>query len=399
MNGVDSERPASAQDANAAGLAALRAGDPVRAAACFTQATALDPGAVALWRNLAHAQRLRGDDAGELAAIEAGLRADRTDFILWLRKAQLHQRQAENADALLAWSGVLQMAESMSDAPPALAAELAEGRRLVTELRGRLDAAVSTALAPALHGAGPTARRRGQAFIDVAAGRRSIFANQCAGLHYPFLPADEFFDDHHFPWFEGLAAATPAIRAELEALLARKDVPLRPYVRLEAGAPVNKWTALDNKLDWGACFLWEYGVPNPPVLDACPATAAALAAVPSAHIPGRTPNAFFSILQPRTRIPPHTGVSNTRAIVHLPLIVPPGCGFRVGGETRAWEAGRPFAFDDTIEHEAWNDSDSLRAVLILDCWNPHLEPGEQAMITDYYAASDATGLNPERREG
>src|SRR5690606_27761757 len=120
------------------------------------------------------------------------------------------------------------------------------------------------------------------------------------------------------------------------------------------------------------------GQPNQPVLDRCPETAAALAATPSAHIPGRAPSAFFSMLRPHTRIPPHTGVTHTRAIIHLPLIVPPHCGLRVGGETREWVEGRPFAFDDTIEHEAWNESDSLRAIPIFDVWNPHLSPEEQA---------------------
>jgi aspartyl/asparaginyl beta-hydroxylase (cupin superfamily) len=89
---------------------------------------------------------------------------------------------------------------------------------------------------------------------------------------------------------------------------------------------------------------------------------------------------MFSILQPRTRIPPHTGFSNVRSTVHLPLVVPEGCGFRVGGETREWRPGHAWAFDDTIEHEAWNDSDRPRAILILDVWNPLLTDVEQAAV-------------------
>ena len=85
-------------------------------------------------------------------------------------------------------------------------------------------------------------------------------------------------------------------------------------------------------------------------------------------------------------------MTNTRAIVHLPLIVPENCGFRVGGETREWQVGKAFAFDDTIEHEAWNDSDHYRAVLIFDVWNPHLTIAEQNVITRYYTAADATGF-------
>jgi len=97
-------------------------------------------------------------------------------------------------------------------------------------------------------------------------------------------------------------------------------------------------------------------------------------------LPGSAPTAVFSILEPRTRIPPHTGVNNARLICHLPLIVPPGCGFRVGAETREWQPGKAFVFDDTIEHEAWNLSDSPRAILIFDVWNPFLSAAERDMI-------------------
>jgi aspartyl/asparaginyl beta-hydroxylase (cupin superfamily) len=89
----------------------------------------------------------------------------------------------------------------------------------------------------------------------------------------------------------------------------------------------------------------------------------------------------FSILDAKTRIPPHTGVSNTRLIVHLPLIVPPGCGFRVGAERREWHPGKAFVFDDTFEHEAWNDSDAPRAVLILDIWSPYITVAERELVS------------------
>ena len=355
--------------------------------------------APALWRNLASAHRAAGDDEGEARALETALSIDRTDFAAWLRKAQLHQRRGENNEAFAAWSGVLQMSDGLGDPAPALAAELAAGARYVEALRAGLEAGVASALSGTLAGLSGGASRRANAFVDAAVGKRRIYANECAGLHYPFLPADEFFDDAHFPWFAALSAATPAIRTELEVLLADGAAALRPYVRLDKGTPENAWTALDGSLDWGACFLFEYGSPNQPVLDRCPRTAAALKAVPQAAIPGRAPSAFFSLLRPRTRIPPHTGVSNTRAIIHLPLIVPENCGFRVGGETRQWVEGQPFAFDDTIEHEAWNDSGYMRAVLIFDVWNPHLTPDEQRLIADYCAAADATGLGPARTGG
>jgi aspartyl/asparaginyl beta-hydroxylase (cupin superfamily) len=87
-------------------------------------------------------------------------------------------------------------------------------------------------------------------------------------------------------------------------------------------------------------------------------------------------------------------VSNTRAIVHLPLLVPPGCGFRVGGEVREWREGTAFVFDDTIEHEAWNNSDKLRVVLLFDVWRPELSAEERALVTATIEAVDAYGKRP-----
>lgn len=383
---------AAAAAANRLGMAALQAGDAAAAARHFADAVAADPGSGALHRNLASAWRAAGDDPAELAALDAAIALDQRDFMAWLRKAENCERRGQHGAALHAWNAAVQLSDAIRPLPAPLVPLIDHGRAFLASATTTIAGAVDQSLAPLLADADPVSQRRAAAFVDHALRGRRVYANQCAGLFYPFLPADEFFDDHHFPWFAAFAAQTDAIRAELLALLADPGDALRPYVRMGEGAPTSIWSALDNRFDWGACFLWEYGAPNQPVLDRCPATARALAAIPGAAIPGRSPSAFFSLLRPHTRIPPHTGVTNSRAIVHLPLIVPPGCGFRVGGETRAWVEGRPFAFDDTIEHEAWNDSDALRAVLICDVWNPHLTPAEQAMICQYYAAADATGF-------
>lgn len=383
-----------AQVANRNGMEALGRGDYRGAADAFRRAIAADP-VPPLWRNLATACRGLGDDAGERAALDGALAIDRTDFMAWLRKAELHERLGEEALALEAWQGTVQLAARLDPFPQGLADIVKHGEAYIRERQLRLTEVVEAALGEKLESLEGVPGRRARRFVDRALGRKAVYTNECAGLLYPFLPADEFFDNAQFPWFAALAAAAPAVRAELEALLRGGEAWLRPYVQLDAGTPANKWTALDSSLDWGACFLYQYGLPNEEVLAHCPATTAMLAQIPLTRIPGRSPNVFFSLLRPHTRIPPHTGVTNTRAIVHLPLIVPPGCGFRVGGETREWVEGKAFAFDDTIEHEAWNDSDQLRAVLILDVWNPHLTAGEQAAIEQYYRAADATGLNPE----
>ena len=264
---------------------------------------------------------------------------------------------------------------------------MAAGAAYCEGLRTKLATATAEVMAPST-GFDETEARRVRAFIDHAQGQRQIYQNHCAGALYPFLPADEFFDRRHFPWFAELEAATAAITAELAELLAAPGEALRPYVQLDPGTPQNDWSKLDGSLDWAACFLWEYGRPNAAVIERCPKTAALLERLPLARIPGRAPNAFFSLLRPHSHIPPHTGVTNTRAIVHLALDIPPHCRFRVGGETREWVEGTAFAFDDTIEHEAWNNSDQRRAVLIIDAWNPHLSPREQAAIVSYFVAAD-----------
>jgi aspartate beta-hydroxylase len=386
--------PAEAARLNSAGMQAMRAQSFAEAERLFLAATGHDANASALWRNVAAARRAQGNDVGELQALNAAIDLDRRDFMAWLRKAELHQRLGDDAEALAAWQGVLQLAAQAGEIPPELQDSLATGQAFVNTATDKIARSVESGVSELAADMDETERRRSKAFVDLAMGRRQAYFNDCEGLYYPFLPQDEFFDRRHFPWMPGLEAETGAIRLELEALLADPGDALRPYVRMDKGLPDNKWSGLDHNLDWGACFLWEYGRPNSAVLDRCPATAAALAALPSAHIPGRSPSAFFSLLRPHTHIPAHTGVTNTRAIVHLPLIVPTGCRFRVGGETRVWEEGVAFAFDDTIEHEAWNESDALRAVLIFDVWNPHLTAAEQAFIVRYYAAADAAGYNP-----
>ncbi len=107
----------------------------------------------------------------------------------------------------------------------------------------------------------------------------------------------------------------------------------------------------------------------------CPRTMEVMAEIPLAAVTNRSPSVLFSLLRPGARIPPHTGLVNTRLICHLPLIVPPDCGFRVGNDTRTPVEGKAWVFDDTIEHEAWNRSDRTRVILLFEIWRPELTDG------------------------
>lgn len=381
---------------NASGMILLTDTNYQGAADFFARAARADPEEPGLWMNLATAQRALNDDDGERASLSKALAADQHHFMAQLRMAELQQRSGQLAAATRSWQSVLALSTQLGeDIAPALKAVLEAARAFVAKRMVDFSTVVDAGLGTACAELPSVGQRRIRGAVDKMLGRRQIYNNECHGLHIPFLPADEFFDREHFPWLDAIEAKTDIIRAEFLNLYATSDQgTVRPYVRQDRGTPDNKWTPLDGSLDWGACFLWEYGARNERVCALCPETAALLETLPRNRIPRRAPSAFFSLLKPHTHIPPHTGVTNSRAIVHLPLIVPDRCGFRVGGEVRNWSEGEAFVFDDTIEHEAWNDSDDLRVVLIFDVWNPHLSTAEQDALIQLFEVMDRSGHDP-----
>ncbi|MEG8018916.1 aspartyl/asparaginyl beta-hydroxylase domain-containing protein [Sphingomonas sp. LR55] len=378
---------------NILGRQALARAAPIEAAALFRRAIAADPVAPELHINLATAMRESGNDDGEQAALEGALAIDQRHFMALVRLAELFERRGEDDRAAERWSGVLAMSVLLEERTPAIDTMLAHAHAFVARQQAAFAEAVDTGLARLRDGIAAGDRRRVDGCIDALIGRRRIYTNICSGLHVPFLPADEFFDRAHFPWLAQIEAQTDIIRTELEALLAADSPGIQPYVVMQPGTPENKWSALDNRLDWGAFHLWKNGVRDDAACARCPQTAAAIEALPLANLPARAPSVFFSLLRPGTRLPAHTGVSNVRAIIHLPLIVPDKCGFRVGGETREWRVGEAWAFDDTIEHEAWNRSDQLRAILIFDVWNPYLTEVERDVLRAFFPVADANGYD------
>src|SRR5262249_49484327 len=152
-------------------------------------------------------------------------------------------------------------------------------------------------------------------------------------MYFPEIPALEFFERSAFPWLEAIEAATDDIRTELTTVLVADRAGLEPYIAYpEQGVPLDQWQELNKSRRWSAYFLWNQSVPQLPHLARCPRTADVLKSAPLCDVAGRGPTAFFSILEPGTHIPPHSGVTNTRLTVHLPLIVPANCELRVGSE-------------------------------------------------------------------
>jgi aspartate beta-hydroxylase len=384
---------------NALGIQALGHGDHEDAGSLFRRAIAVDGRSPDLWMNLARAYRALGDESGERTALEGALAIDQRHFMALVRLAEHFERKGQSAQAAARWSGVLSLSPMIEQRTPALEQILEHARDFVTIQQAGFARALDDGLAAARSTLDHAERRRFDACIDHLLGRRRIYANECAGLHFPFLPAEEYFERRHFPWLAEIEAKTAVIRRELEALLASEAPGLAPYVAMEPGTPQNKWSALDHKQDWSALHLWRNGMRDDAVCARVPLTAAAVEALPLANIPNRAPSVFFSLLAPGTHLPPHTGVSNVRTIIHLPLIVAQGAEFRVGGETRHWREGEAWAFDDTIEHEAWNRSDQTRAILIFDVWNPYISETERDLLRRFYPLADSNGYDLRTQVG
>ena len=364
---------------NMLGILELELSDPSAAAASFQRAAEIDP-APPLLLNLARAQRAIGDYAGQLESLNRALSADPYYLPAILDKGEALFALGKDDEAVELYRLLFEGLDPSEQFPPAIAERLAVAREVLDRAGDQAMQVFDRALEEVAAEKKGADLRRVRAYAENRAGKRKIYQQRPTGSHFPYLPAFEFFDRSLFPWFDQLEKHTDAIREEMFSLWADNDERFRPYVAYGAGVPLNQWAELNHSLDWSAWFFWENGVRNDDNCARCPRTAAAIEEAPRLDIPGKAPTVMFSILKPRTRIPPHTGTSNTRVTVHLPLIVPPGCGFRVGADTREWREGEAWAFDDTIEHEAWNDSDQPRAILIIDAWNPLLTEAEREVV-------------------
>ena len=373
---------------NERGVQLMQRGEAAGARELFQRAAAADPGHPALWANLAGSLRALGLSQEEMAALERALAIEPRHPAALLQKASLLERQGDPREAARVFRAALLTVGPEITPPPALRAALEHAREAVRNDDVALARTIEERLAPVLAQHGPGVSRRAEECIELLTGKRSRYLPQPTFMYFPRIPALEFFDNADFAWLTAIEAATDAIRAELSSVLTSDQAGLAPYVAYPDGVPLDQWRELNRSRRWSAYFLWKEGAAQPQHLARCPRTAQAVQAAPQCDIAQHGPNVFFSILEPHTRIPPHTGVTNARLTVHLPLIVPPGCGFRVGGETREWVPGRAWVFDDTIEHEAWNDSDTPRAILIFDIWNPHLTTPERDLVR---AATEAIG--------
>lgn len=366
---------------NADALAELHKGNPTAARALLERAVAQEPANATLWMNLAITLRNLGLADAEMQALQRVLEIEPRHLAALLNKGALLERQGQPKAAAKTYYNALQTIPPKASLPNALR-PLVQRAIHVTNAN---DAALASHLAEQLHDLRREYQGEDQTrfdhCIDALLSRRRIYTPKPTFLYFPKLPALEFYPREHFPWLPQVEAATDTIRAEFERVFAEDAERLEPYVQFQKGIPVDQWAELNHSRKWSVFYLWRDGVPQQENLARCPGTAKILSELPLHDIPGFAPTAFFSILDAKSHIPAHTGVTNTRVIAHVPLVVPGSCRFRVGSETREWRLNHAWVFDDSIEHEAWNDSDAPRAILIFDVWNPFLTTAERALVS------------------
>jgi aspartate beta-hydroxylase len=384
---VLAQSPDNVEALNAIALAALRSGDGRQALELLDRAALIEPDNPMTQHHLGRAHELLGDAAAAALAYRSAI-ALRPDFyVARLQLANLFGQLGESEPALLHSARAIADAQRQGrwvDPASTPAALRPAVEQAVKRLRSGRRAWLAGVLEPLRAEFGASELRRVDRCLRMYLGEETISypdpRQRPSFLYFPDLPATPYLDRARMPWIAEFESCSAAIHAELLALLpatrGRERVFTTEELERENLRGMDRGPA-----SWTGYYLYRYGLRREDNCRACPATALAIGRAPLARIREHAPEVLFSVFTPGTHLLPHRGVTNTRVVAHLPLIIPADCALRVGGELHQWEAGKVVVFDDTYEHEAWNRSDTTRVVLIFDVWNPWLTDAEQSAVS------------------
>ena len=366
-------------------IAALRAGRARESRQAAAQAVALGADNASIWGVLAMACRDLGDLPGAQTAAERSIAHEPRNPRAFVVKGDIYHASGNARAAAAFYRDALKFA-APENSPAEMREELQRAQTRVAAFQRDFERYLDKTIEAFVATCDADTRRMREA-LDILCGRRQVYHQQPRHFLFPGLTARGFYEASAFSWVRALEASAGDIRAELDARLER-NTPFSPYLTASADRPAYDNHGMADNSDWGAFYLWRDGKALADNQALCPKTTAAIKRVPLVFSGKRCPSVLFSRLKAGARIPAHTGMINTRLIAHLALIVPEGCGFRVGNDSRPWVQGKVWLFDDTIEHEAWNRSDAERIILIFEVWKPELSEAERAFVSRILQAVD-----------
>ena len=168
-------------------------------------------------------------------------------------------------------------------------------------------------------------------------------------------------DHNQFSFLKEIETNWRIIRNEIEPILIHRDA-LPVFQEL---SPDQRKIAKDD--NWHVFLMYGFGRKHKANCVKLPATTKLLQNVPNLQ------TAWFSILSPNYHVPAHRGVTKGILRCHLGLKIPKDadrCRMRVDDEICIWQEGKLFVFDDTYEHEVWNDTEEERVILLFDFDRP-----------------------------
>ena len=330
--------------------------------------------------------------ANEEQEVDLRLAGAPRDIELLVRKADLRLRAGDDRSAAAFYGTALNAAAAAPPLPMALKPAIERAQAGLAETTRLFQRHMEERLGEA----GFTPARRPPRFqesLDIMQGRRpvSLQLQQPTSYYFPGLPQRCYYERSDFEWAPELEAAVPEIRREILSYLDSGLDGFSPYLVDDPSRPRREFHGLIDNPAWSTLYLTDRGAFLPEFAEAFPRTFAALGTLDLPRISTRAPSVLFSRLAAGARIPGHHGMLNARLICHLPLIVPPGCGFRVGDEVRQWREGELLIFDDTVEHEAWNEGKDDRIIVIFDIWRPELSREERRAVAALFEVVDAYG--------
>ncbi len=343
---------------------------------------------------LGTAKMTAGDTRGAVADLRKGLALAPNMFVARLRLSIMLDQLGETHDALIACFNAINVAQAqgrwLSD--ETTAPELRDVvKRAIQYVHLGRRSLFDGILEPLYQRYGRSEMERVERCLAIYLGEQAAdipdARQQPKFLYFPGIPSQPYYPRERFPWMASLEAGTASIREELLDVLSQSQN-LESFLQTDSPQDAAELLKSSNSQDpaWNAYFFHRHGKRFDERCLKCPRTANLLDTLPLAYVREHSPETLFSVLSQGTHILPHHGVTNTRLVTHLPLIVPSECALRVGGETHVWEEGRCVTFDDTFEHEAWNNSAETRVVLIVDSWNPDLSEAERAAVAELVGA-------------